>query len=207
MRMTDLPFAPAAERNAGPILAVLRERLGPRDRVLEIGSGTGQHAVRFAAALPGTCWQPSDVASVLAGLAARVAADGGPNVAAPVALDVVRDPWPDGPYDACLSVNTLHIMPLDAVAALFGGASSRLVPGGALLLYGPLSIDGEHTGEGNRAFDASLRGADPARGIRDLDTLDGFAAATGFVREALVGMPADNRLVLWRRMDGRDAST
>ena len=197
--MTDLPFAPAAERNAGPILAVLRARLGPRERVLEIGSGTGQHVVRFAAALPGTRWQPSEMAAALAGLAARVAAEGGPNVAAPLALDVVRDAWPDGPYDACLSINTLHIMSLEAVAALFGGASERLAPGGTLLVYGPLSIGGRHTGEGNRAFDAALRAADPARGIRDLGTLDDIAAASGFVREALVTMPADNRMIVWRR--------
>lgn len=204
MARKDLPFAPAAERNAGPILAVLRERLGPEDRLLEIGSGSGQHVVRFAAALPGTRWQPSDVAGALPALAARVAAEGSDNVAVPLALDITRDRWPKGPFDAVLSVNTLHVMPLDAVAALFGGASSVLRPGGALLVYGPVAIDGEHTSAGNRAFDASLRAENPARGIRDLGELDRFARAAGLLREALVPMPANNHLMLWRKGGGRD---
>lgn len=205
MTDTNLPCAPAAERNAGSILAVLRERLGPCDRVLEIGSGTGQHVVRFAAALPGTRWQPCDVAEALPTLAARVAAEGGVNVDEPLALDITRDPWPKGPFDACLSINTLHVMPLDAVAALFGGASSVLVPGGALVVYGPIRIDGAHTSEGNRAFDSALRVEDPAYGVRDLEVLDEFAAATGFAREALVAMPTNNHTVLWRRAGTRDA--
>ena len=199
----ELPFAPAAERNAEPILEVLREWLGARDRVLEIGSGTGQHAVRFARELPGTRWLPSDVPAALPALYARIAAEGGANIERPLALDIARDPWPEGPFDACLSVNTLHVMAPDAVAALFGGASSVLSPGGALIVYGPLAIGGGHTGEGNRAFDAALRAADPAQGVRDLDELDRYAAATGFAREALVTMPADNRMVRWRRARDR----
>lgn len=198
-REPSLPFAPAAERNAGPILAELRRLLQVNERVLEIGSGTGQHAVHFAAAMPALRWQPSDRGDVLSGLAARIAFEGTSNVAAPCALDVICDPWPKGPFDTVFGANVLHIFPLGAVAALFQGAATVLAPGGKLVLYGPVAIEGEEPGTGNRRFDQALRAADPAQGIRELRELDDFAAIDGLEREALVPMPANNHLMLWRK--------
>ena len=194
-----LPRAPAAARNAAPILEALRGLLGPEDTVLEIGSGTGEHVVRFAAAMPPTRWQPSDVAARVPTLQRRLDAEAPPNVAPAIALDVVRDPWPTGPFDACLTINTFHIVSMGAVASVFGGAATRLRPGGLLVVYGPVNVGGAYTSEGNRAFDASLRAVDPESGLRDLEALDRLAAATGFAREALVTMPANNRLAAWRR--------
>ena len=196
-----LPHAPAAARNAAPILEALRRLLGPDDRVLEIGSGTGEHVVRFAAEMPGTRWQPSDVIERVPALQRRLDAEAPPNVAPAIALDVTRDPWPEGPFDACLTINTFHIVSLGAVASVFGGAGARLRPGGRLIVYGPMNVGGTYTGEGNRTFDEGLRAADPESGLRDVGELDAFAEATGLARESLLEMPADNRLAVWRRRD------
>ena len=195
------PRAPAAARNAAPILEALLRLLGPEDRVLEIGSGTGEHVVRFAAAMPGTRWQPSDLAGRLPTLRRRLDAEAPPNVAPALALDVTRDPWPEGPFDACLTINTFHIVSAGAVASVFGGAATRLRPGGRLIVYGPVNVDGAYTSAGNREFDRYLRAADPESGLRDLAELDAFAKAVGLARESVLEMPANNRLAVWRRPD------
>lgn len=193
-----LPFAPSAARNADAVLAALRVELAHDASVLEIGAGTGQHAVAFAVALPGTRWLPTEHPDRIAELVPRTrAADAPPNLVAPRALDVLGDDWPAGPFDACYAANVLHIMPPPAVAALFAGAARRLRPGGALCLYGPVSIDGEFTSPGNRDFDAALRAEDPERGIRDLDALDRLAGE--LVRTRLEALPANNHFMVWRR--------
>ena len=198
------PFSPSAERNADAILAALRDELGPGDRVLEIGAGTGQHAVRFAAALPGVRWLPTEHPDGLSDLTVRTtAADAPPEIERPAPLDVLTGPWPDGPFDACFGANVLHIMSPAAVEALFAGAPGRLCDGGALCLYGPVSIGGRYTSEGNRAFDAALRAEDPDRGIRDLEALDAFAAGAGLVRTRLERLPANNHFMAWRRSGAR----
>jgi cyclopropane fatty-acyl-phospholipid synthase-like methyltransferase len=192
------PFSPAAERNRRPILAVLRRHLAPGQRVLEIGAGTGQHARFFAAELPGIEWQASDVEANLPGLAAGLTAADAPAMPPPLVLDVLRERWPAGSYDAVYSANTAHIMSWAAVRAMLEGAARMLEPGGLLLIYGPFSRGGEQTSESNRRFDRQLRSRDAAMGIRDLEDMDREAAGHGLEREAEYAMPANNLLVVWR---------
>ena len=197
-----LPYAAAAERNKGPILEVLRTLLPAHGDVLEIASGTGQHIVHFAAALPALTWQPSDAsAERRAGIAARLAATPLANVRAPLALDVHDEPWPLGrPVDAIVCINLIHIAPESATAALLAGARRWLDPEGArvLYLYGPFREAGRHTAPSNEAFDASLRAENPAWGVRDLDAVTGRAATLGFARAAVVRMPANNLSVAFK---------
>ena len=197
------PFSPAAERNRRPILSVLRRHLEPGCRVLEIGAGTGQHARYFASELPEVRWQASDMASNLPSLAAGLQVPDAPPLPPPVALDVLRDDWPDGPFDAVYAANTAHIMDWAAVCAMLAGVARVLGPDGLLLVYGPFSRGGSHTSESNRRFDRELRGRDPAMGIRDLDDVDAEAARHGLEREAEYAMPANNLLLIWRRAAAR----
>jgi SAM-dependent methyltransferase len=192
------PFSPACERNAGPILAVLRDVFADRRRVLEIGSGTGQHAVRFAAALAGLSWQCSDVAANLPGLRMWLDEAGLSNTPTPITLDVLGN-WPAGTWDAVFTANTLHIMAWPEVERLFAALPGVTDPGALLAVYGPFNRGGRFTSEGNAAFDASLRAADPARGIRDAEAVDALARRVGFEPLADREMPANNRLLLWRR--------
>jgi SAM-dependent methyltransferase len=197
----DKPFAPACERNAAPILAVLREHLADRRRVLEVGSGTGQHAVRFAAALPQLSWQCSDVAANLPGIRMWLDEAALPNTPAPLALDVAGA-WPaavDDGWDAVFTANTLHIMGWPEVERLFAALPSITSPDALLIAYGPFNRGGRSTGPGNAAFDASLRAADPARGVRDAEAVDALARSAGFVALEDRAMPADNRCLVWRR--------
>lgn len=207
-----LPFSPACERNRDPILAVLRRWLGhgtPEHplRVLEVGSGSGQHAVHMARHLDGLHWQPSELAPNLDGLAARIAAEGrqglapGARIEAPLVLDVVMPDWPAGPWDAVFSANTAHIMPAAAVPSLLAGSARALRPGGLLLLYGPFRYGSGHTAASNADFDAHLRSLDPAMGVRDAEELTHQAAAVGLVAEDDVAMPANNRLLIFRRRE------
>jgi hypothetical protein len=210
--MPDLiPSSAAAERNQGPILEVLRGVLPARGTVLEIASGTGQHVVHFAAALPVLSWQPSDAdAGHRAVIVARLATASLPNVRAPLALDVHDARWSLAqPVDAIVCINMIHVAPASATTALIGGAQRALDPGGAglLFLYGPFRQGGRHTAPSNAAFDASLRARDPAWGVRDLEDVTGQAAAAGFARIAVVAMPANNLSVVYRlgAPPGRDA--
>ena len=197
--MTALPFSDACERNKDPILAILREAFVEVSRVIEIGACTGQHAVHFARHLPHLQWQPTDRSEYLAGLAARIAAEGPPNLAPPLELDVLADPWPAVQGDAVFSANTLHIMSWPAVEALFAGLP-RLLDGPAVLaIYGPFKYGGRCTTESNAAFDEMLRARDPDSGIRDFEAVDALAAGIGFGIEADHAMPANNQLLVWRR--------
>jgi SAM-dependent methyltransferase len=200
------PDSPAAERNKGPILEVLRGVLPPAGTVLEIASGTGQHVVHFAAALPGLTWQPSDPdPERSAAIAARVAGAGLPNVRAPLALDVHEARWPvTAPVAAVVCINMIHIAPATATGALIAGARRALDPAGArvLYLYGPYRQGGRHTAPSNAAFDESLRARDPAWGVRDLDEVTALAAAAGFRRTAVVPMPANNLSVVFSLAPG-----
>ncbi len=197
--MSALPDAPATARNRDAILAVIRDELAGCKRVLEIGSGTGQHAVYFAGNLPDIEWQTSDRTENHADIRAWLAAAAAPNLHPPVALDVLQDPDPAGPFDGIFSANTAHIMSIDAVVALFALAGRLLSAGQPFCLYGPFRIEGEFTSDSNAQFDASLRGRDAAMGIRDLEYLDELAGAAGLQRSALNAMPANNFIAIWRK--------
>lgn len=198
-----LPFAPACARNRGPILDVLSPHLARRRDVLEIGSGTGQHAVHFAAAMPWLRWQCADLAPQLPGIRQWLAAAALANTPAPVALDVARGPWPRPQdaqcFDAAFTANTLHIMGWPDVQALFAGLDRALADDATLVVYGPFNIAGRHTSASNREFDAWLKARDPHSGIRDLEAVDALAAVIGLQRIADVAMPAHNRCLVWRR--------
>jgi len=195
-----LPFSEACERNKDPILTVLRETLSGASRVLEIGSGTGQHAVHFARHLPWLTWQPTDRPGTLDALAARIRQEGPPNLRAPLPLDVLADdPWPLPDADAVFSANTLHIMSWQAVEAAFRGIGRVLQGGGVLAVYGPFRYGGGFTTASNAEFDTFLRARDPASGLRDAGDVDVLARAAGLVLEADHAMPANNQLRVWRR--------
>ncbi len=201
MTVDDKPFAPACERNREPILTVLRRYLGDSHRVLEIGSGTGQHAVYFGAAMPHLLWQTSDVADNHSGIRAWLGEADLPNVREPLALDVTGD-WPADNFDAIFAANTLHIMDWPAVRAFFAGVGLVLAPGGRLIVYGPFHYDGRPTGEGNARFDASLRAQPGGMGIRDVADVDPLAAEAGLRLVEDVAMPADNRCLVWCCVEG-----
>jgi SAM-dependent methyltransferase len=193
-----LAFSDACERNKGPILEVLRTAFSGCTRVVEIGSGTGQHAVHFARHLPHLSWQPTDRAEYLSDLAARIAAEGPPNLASPVELDVLQEPWPAVRGDAVFSANTLHIMSWPAVEALFAGLPRILEAGGVLAIYGPFRYGGRFTTESNAAFDAMLRERDPLSGLRDFEAVNALAEGVGLKLSADHAMPANNQLLVWR---------
>lgn len=192
-------YSEACERNKNPILESLRGAFANCSQVLEIGAGTGQHAVHFARHLPHLVWQPTDRREYLAGLAARIVAEGRANLRRPVELDVSREPWPDVDADAVFSANTLHIMAWPEVEALFRGVGRILGPGGVLAVYGPFRYAGAFTSESNAAFDRSLRQRDPASGIRDFEAVDALASREGLRIVADQAMPANNQLLVWRR--------
>ncbi|HEX6707761.1 MAG TPA: DUF938 domain-containing protein [Albitalea sp.] len=200
MTPENLPFSGAADRNKGPILEVLRRVLPVTATVLEIASGTGQHAAHFAAASPGWQWQPTDVDDrALPAIAGRCAAL--PNVRAPLRLDVLAHPWPAslGRFDAVYCANLLHISPWPTCAALMQGAADRLGAGGVLVLYGPYIVEGETAAPSNLAFDADLRTRDPAWGLRKLADVAGTAKAMGLDVDQRVDMPANNLMLVFRR--------
>lgn len=195
-----LPFSPACERNREPILAVLREHLALPARVLEVGSGTGQHGEYFAARLPHLQWQCSDRNGHLPGLSARIDLAGLPNLPGPFELDVARrELWPARRFDAVYSANTLHIMGWGEVQQFFQLVSAVLEPQSRLIVYGPFNYGGCYTSDSNAAFDAQLRADDPRRGIRDFEAVDALARAQGFLLSADLAMPANNRCLVWQR--------
>ena len=197
------PFSAACARNREPILTVLLEQLRHAKQVLEVGSGTGQHAVHFAAAMPWLSWQCSDRADNLPGVRAWLDEAALANTPAPVELDVAMVPWPSlGPrdrFDAVFSANTLHIMSWAEVQAFFAGASAALAQHATIVVYGPFNYDGDFTSASNREFDASLKARDPRSGIRDVEAVDGLASGLGFELAEDVAMPANNRCLVWRR--------
>jgi len=193
------PCSEASERNKGAILAVLHDVLTKPGLVLEIGAGTGQHAVHFARNLPHLQWQPTDREEWLAMLAERVRREGPPNLRRPLLLDVGDDAWPLDSAAAVYSANTLHIMAWPEVAALCRGVGRVLDPGGTLVLYGPFRFDDAFTSRSNAEFDAYLRARDPASGIRDFEAVDALLVAEGLEFAANHAMPANNQTLVWRR--------
>lgn len=194
-----LPFSPACENNKGPILAHLRQALARAARVLEIGSGTGQHAECFAGGMPWLTWQPTETAEAIDLLRPRCSLSQLNNLLTPQVLDVRDEPWPLRVPDAIFTANTLHIMPMTSVEALFRALAENAPPAAILAVYGPFNYGGRHTSESNAQFDASLRARSPHSGIRDIEAVSGLAAGAGFTMQADHAMPANNRLVVWHR--------
>jgi SAM-dependent methyltransferase len=197
-----LPFSAACERNKDPILEVLRGSLAGSVQVLEIGSGTGQHAVHFARALPHLVWHPTEQLAYLADLSERIRLEGPQNLRVPMLLDVRQAVWPLRSVDAMFTANTLHIMSWAEVVALFGGSGSVLAPGGVLCVYGPFRYAGRYTSDSNREFDRMLQERDPESGIRDLDAVASLAAQYGMRLDADHDLPANNRLVVFAKEPG-----
>lgn len=198
--MSVLPCAPACERNRDPILACIAPLFREVRRVLELGSGTGQHAAWFAPRLPHVQWITSDLPDNHAAIRAWIACSGAQNIEGPLELDTLRQPWPElAAVDAAYSANTAHIMPEPAVVAMFAGLGALLPAGAPFCLYGPFMEQGRHTSESNRCFDESLRAQDPGMGVRDVAWLLQIAAVAGFDLETVEPMPANNRVLVWRR--------
>ena len=197
--MPEKPFAEACVENRAAIFDVLRPRLHSCRRLLEIGSGTGQHAVYFAPELPQLSWQTSDLAENHPGITAWLSDAGLANIEPPICLDVLTGPWPFERFDAVFSANTAHIMPMQAVEAMFHGVGEILCPGGQFLLYGPFNCKGRFTSTSNERFDAWLKQRDPAMGIRDLGGLTELAVAAGMALIEDIEMPVNNRTLVWRK--------
>ncbi|SEO91468.1 DUF938 domain-containing protein [Aquisalimonas asiatica] len=200
MNADALPWSQACENNKGPILDVVRAWMPASGTVLEIGTGTGQHVVHFARALPGLHWYPTDRPGTLDTATARIRQAGSGTIALPEPLDVLA--WPEsitGPFDGVFSANTAHIMGWPGVEALFAGVGRVLRPGGRFLLYGPFAYGGEHTAPSNARFHATLQQQDPDSGIRDMDDLLPLAGRHGLRLVDDVAMPANNRTLVWTR--------
>jgi hypothetical protein len=194
-------FISAAERNKGPILDVLTRVLPKRGTVLEIASGTGQHVIHFAKALPELTWQPSDAdADLRNSIAVRVREERLANVKPAINLDVTVLPWPLQSADAALCINMIHVAPWSATLALFEGASALLATGSVLFMYGPYRRFGAHTSEGNAKFDSDLRATNPEWGVRDMEAVIEVAARAGFVQKEVVDMPANNFSLVFERI-------
>jgi SAM-dependent methyltransferase len=192
--------APSAERNKGPILEVISRVLPARGKVLEIGSGTGQHVAHFAKALPALTFQPSEMdVARHASIAAWIREAALVNVLPPIAFDLAKLPWPVDRADAILCINVIHISPWEATLALMKGAGEMLPPGGVLVTYGPYRRDGRHTAPSNEAFDADLKARNPSWGVRDMEEVTDAAAAQGLRLEESVAMPANNFSMIFRR--------
>lgn len=194
------PFAPACERNQAPIMEVLRELLPAQACVLEIGSGTGQHAAYFCQRQTGWRWQCSDLAPQLDGIRQWLAALPDGQCPPPIVLDVLGD-WPEGQFNAVYTANTLHIMPWRAVKAMFARVAEHLSSNGRLICYGPFRENGVHISPSNAEFDIWLKQRDPSQGVRDREALMSLADQAGLVFKEQRTMPANNSLLIWQRAD------
>lgn len=193
------PFSQACENNKAVILQVLKQAFNEVSQVLEVGSGTGQHAVYMSEHLPHLQWQPSDQSIYLPGVKLWCSEYTGDNLLSPIALDVTQSQWPQIQVDGVFTANTLHIMSWAMVEAFFNGAGSLLPAAGKLCIYGPFNYQGAYTSESNQAFDHFLRDRDPLSGIRDFEAVAELAQSAGFVLVADHAMPANNRLLEWRK--------
>lgn len=190
-------FSQACENNKAALLAVLEPLFAGCRTVLEIGSGTGQHAAFFAAHMPWLQWQSSDLAANHASIAAWIEGIG--NARAPLTLDVDADDWPEARYDGAFSANTAHIMNWPSVTRMFHGVAGVLTPGGVFALYGPFNYAGRYTSSGNECFDRQLRAGNTGMGIRDFEAMTELAGAAGLHFLADHAMPANNRTLAWQR--------
>jgi cyclopropane fatty-acyl-phospholipid synthase-like methyltransferase len=197
-----LPFSAACERNKDPILEVLRVRFADRAQVLEIGSGTGQHAVYFSRALSHLIWHPTEQLVYLADLMERVSLEGPANLREPTLLDVRQALWPLRSVDAIFTANTLHIMSWPEVTAFYRGVGGVLSPRGVLCVYGPFRYDGRYTSDSNREFDQMLQDRDPASGLRDIREVTALALQYGLRLDEDHDLPANNRLLVFVKEPG-----
>ena len=194
------PYAESCDQNRDPILDVLKTRLETCNRVLEIGSGTGQHAVYFAAAMPHLHWLASDRMENLPGIRQWLDEAGLANLADPLCLDVTQAVWPEMDVQAVFSANTAHIMHWPQVQALFAGVGRLLSQGGQFFLYGPFNCGGGYSSDSNRRFDAWLKERDPLSGVRDFEALDALAQQAGLALVEDIAMPANNRILHWKKV-------
>lgn len=193
------PFAESCEQNKHPILEVLRVEFAHAATVLEIGSGTGQHAVFFAAELPHIVWHTSDVTDYHPGIQAWIDDSGLTNVLPPMELDVMRSNWPATQYDAVFSANTSHIMSWPEVVAMFEGLGNHMNSGASFCLYGPFNKHGQYTSDSNARFDQWLKARDPNSGVRDMEMLMTLATQQGLEFSTEYDMPANNKILVWRK--------
>lgn len=200
--VTNLPFSQACENNKSPILEKLREIFDTPGTVLEVGSGTGQHAVHFAPAMPHLLWQPTDHPDAVGTCRPRLAQAALPNVLPAIELDVSTAPWPIEAFTWAFSANTAHIMSWWEVERMFHGIGERLSKDGAFCLYGPFNHQGRFSSGSNRQFDQHLRARASHMGIRDLDDLSALAEAVGLTLADNHAMPANNRLLVFRPIPG-----
>ncbi|MBT8121595.1 MAG: DUF938 domain-containing protein [Gammaproteobacteria bacterium] len=194
-------YSEACDQNRAPILNVIRDVFGSARQVLEIGSGTGQHAIYFGRHLPHLQWQTSDLPASHASINAWINEADLENVHAPLALDVATGPWPDTTYDGIFSANTTHIMSWPMVESLFAGVAPILAPGASFCLYGPFNYNNAYTSQSNESFDAWLKDRDPDSGIRNFQDLETLASTHGLQLSADNEMPANNRLLVWTRQE------
>lgn len=192
------PFAESCAENQQPILEILQIEFAGIESVLEIGSGTGQHAVYFARALPHLIWQPSELTEHHSGINAWLTDEGLDNTRPPLTLNVETDAWPELEFDGIFSANTVHIMGWPEVEKMFAGIGQVLLPGGRFCLYGPFNYDGQFTSESNARFDAWLKNRDPKSGVRDVSDLDQLAKKAGLKLLEDYEMPANNRILVWQ---------
>ncbi len=195
----EKPFSQSCENNKGPILAVLKEAFRDVSFVLEVGSGTGQHAVHFARNLPHLVWQPSDMAENIPGMKLWFDEAKLPNIKEPVVLNVSEALWPVEEADAVFSANTLHIMGKPQIECMFEGIGLRLKSGGTLCIYGPFNYGGKYTSESNEKFDAWLYKQNSESAIRDFEWVNALAEKAGLKLVEDHEMPANNRLLEWRK--------
>lgn len=193
------PYSESCDQNREPILAILREVFADRQQVLELGSGTGQHAVYFAQHLPHLVWHPSDLPGNHAGIKMWLGEAGLKNIRPPIAIDVSATTWPIQPVDAIFSANAVHIMSWPHVEKMFAGIGRVLQAGGKICLYGPFNYEGKFTSDSNARFDLWLKQRDPVSGIRDFEAIDGLAQAHELSLVNDFSMPANNRLLFWQR--------
>ena len=197
------PYAESCEKNKVPILAVLQEIFAERKRVLEIASGTGQHAVYFGRTLPHLIWQTSELRQHHAGIQAWLDEAQLPNVLPPLALDVNDARWPVASVDALFNANTVHIISWPEVECLFAHIARAIAPGGCVCFYGPYNYGGKCTSESNARFDAWLKSRDPNSGVRDFEAVNGLAAVHGLELLRDIAMPSNNRILVWEAKGSR----
>lgn len=193
------PYSESCDQNRDPILAVIKPLFADRQTILEIGSGTGQHAVYFAAQMPHLIWQPSDTSEYLPGIQAWSDEAALPNLLPPIKLDVMQTDWPAVKADAVFSANTAHIMSWPMVEQFFAGVGEHLPQSGLFVLYGPFNYDNQYTSPSNAQFDGWLKARDPQSGIRNLEDLDRLAQEAGMRLKKDYAMPANNRILCWEK--------